>query len=129
MRYGYNDANVPVCAPNSFDGPHVNPERAPDGGSWEFDPVMLCAGYIEHAEDGDFVEAGTLVRVVFADEQRDRLLDNIVGHVLGGVREPVLSRVFDYGKERGHRTRQACRGGCPRRTRRPTARIRKQLRP
>lgn len=27
---------------------------------------------------------------------RTRLVNNIVGHVLQGVEEPVLSRVFDY---------------------------------
>jgi catalase len=30
------------------------------------------------------------------DDQRDRLASNIIGHVLDGVKEPVLSRVFEY---------------------------------
>jgi catalase len=30
------------------------------------------------------------------DAARDRLVANIVGHVVNGVHEPVLSRVFEY---------------------------------
>ncbi|MFD6220172.1 catalase [Nocardia asteroides] len=96
MRYEYNPADVPVYAPNSFGGPHADPAVAGDGGLWEFDPAMVRAGYIEHAEDGDFTQAGTLVREVLDDAARQRLADNIVGHVLAGVTEPVLSRVFEY---------------------------------
>ncbi|MEU5406128.1 catalase [Nocardia asteroides] len=96
MRYEYNPADVPVYAPNSFGGPHADPAVAGDGGLWEFDPAMVRAGYIEHADDGDFTQAGTLVREVLDDAARQRLADNIVGHVLAGVTEPVLSRVFEY---------------------------------
>jgi catalase len=35
---------------------------------------------------------------VLDDDARDRLAHNIIGHVLDGVREPVLSRVFEYWK-------------------------------
>lgn len=96
MRHEYNPADVPVYAPNSYGGPHADPSLAGDGGLWEFDPSMVRAGYIQHAEDGDFTQAGTLVREVLDDAARARLVDNIVGHVLDGVREPVLSRVFEY---------------------------------
>jgi catalase len=115
MRYDYNDANVPVYAPNSFGGPHADPDRAPDGGSWDFDPTIVRAGYIQHAEDGDFTQAGTLVREVLDDNQRDRLVNNIVGHVLGGVREPVLTRVFEYwsnvDSDLGKRVEEGVRAG------------------
>ncbi|MGY1982039.1 catalase [Nocardia gipuzkoensis] len=115
MRYHYNDPNVPVYAPNSFGGPHADPERAPDGGIWDFDPTIVRAGYIQHAQDGDFTQAGTLVREVLDDAQRERLVDNIVGHVLGGVREPVLSRVFEYWKnvdaDLGKRVEEGVRAG------------------
>ncbi|WP_067825529.1 catalase [Nocardia inohanensis] len=115
MRYDYNPADVPVYAPNSFGGPHADPERAGDEGLWEFDPTMLRAGYIQHAEDGDFTQAGTLVREVLDDGERDRLVGNVVGHVLGGVQEPVLSRVFEYWKsvdtELGKRIEEGVRSG------------------
>ncbi|WP_194816897.1 catalase [Nocardia sp. XZ_19_385] len=98
MRFGYNDASVPVYAPNSFGGPHAQPHQAPDGGAWDFDPTMLRAGYIQHREDNDFAQAGTLVREVLNDDERDRLVANVSGHILGGVQEPILSRVFQYWK-------------------------------
>ncbi|MFF2553241.1 catalase [Nocardia sp. NPDC058058] len=115
MRYSYNDAKTPVYAPNSYGGPHADPDKAPDGGLWDFEPTMVHAGYIEHAEDGDFTQPGTLVREVLDDGERDRLVSNVVGHVLGGVQEPVLSRVFEYWKnvdtELGKRIEEGVRAG------------------
>ena len=32
------------------------------------------------------------------DDARNRLAHNVIGHVSKGVREPVLSRVFEYWK-------------------------------
>lgn len=98
MRFSHNASSVPVYAPNSFGGPHADAERAIDDGAWAFDPTMVRAGYVTHREDNDFAQAGTLVREVMDDAQRDRLVGNVVGHILGGVREPILSRVFDYWK-------------------------------
>ncbi|MCW2733601.1 MAG: katA2 [Mycobacterium sp.] len=46
--------------------------------------------------DDDWGQAGTLVRDIMNDEQRERLVDNVIGHLLDGVTEPVLQRVFDY---------------------------------
>jgi catalase len=37
-----------------------------------------------------------MVRDVLDDDARERLAHNIIGHVSKGVREPVLSRVFQY---------------------------------
>ena len=39
-----------------------------------------------------------MVREVLDDAARERLASNVIGHVLGGVKEPVLSRVFQYWK-------------------------------
>jgi catalase len=47
-------------------------------------------------DDDDWGQAGTLVRDIMNDEQRERLVDNVIGHLLDGVTEPVLQRVFDY---------------------------------
>lgn len=98
MRYATNSPETPVYAPNSYGGPHADASLAGDEGLWAFDGKSVRAGYIEHAEDGDFTQAGTLVREVLSDDERDRLVNNIVGHALGGVSEPVLLRVFDYWK-------------------------------
>ena len=37
-----------------------------------------------------------MVREVLNDAERERLTDNIVGHLLNGVSEPVLARAFEY---------------------------------
>ena len=36
------------------------------------------------------------MRDVLDDAARDRLVDNVVGHLSDGVTEPVLQRAFDY---------------------------------
>jgi catalase len=52
--------------------------------------------YTLRPDDDDWTQAGVMVREVLSDEQRDRLAHNIIGHVSKGVKEPVLSRVFEY---------------------------------
>ena len=115
MRYTFNSPSTPVYPPNSFGGPHADPTVAGDEGMWGFDGEAVRAGYIEHPEDGDFTQAGTLVREVLDDAARERLVNNVVGHVLGGVKEPVLSRVFDYWKnvdaELGKKIEEGVRAG------------------
>ena len=48
------------------------------------------------------------------DAARTRLVDNIVGHLLNGVSEPILRRAFDYwrnvDKNLGDRIEQGVRG-------------------
>lgn len=57
---------------------------------------MMRAAYTPHPEDDDWGQAGTMVREVLDDSARDRLASNIIGHICKGVKEPVLSRVFEY---------------------------------
>ena len=57
---------------------------------------MVRTAYTLRAEDDDWGQAGTMVRDVLDDAARERLVDNIVGHLLNGVSEPVLARAFDY---------------------------------
>lgn len=38
------------------------------------------------------------MRDVFKDDQRERLIDQIAGSLLGHVRSPVLERTFKYWK-------------------------------
>ena len=85
----------PVYAPNSMGGPEADPTRASEV-HWTSDGDMVRTAYALRAEDDDWGQAGTLVRDVLDDEARDRLAQNIIGHVADGVREPVLSRVFQY---------------------------------
>jgi catalase len=94
MAYEHSGA-APVYAPNSGDRPWADMTGpVPDG--WESDGEMVRSAYALHAEDDDFGQPGTLVRKVFSDAQRDRLVDQVAGSLLGGVRARVLERAFQY---------------------------------
>ena len=90
------NATDPVYAPNSMGGPVATTRSGPPRrtgrptATWSARPTR-CG-----REDDDWGQAGTLVREVLDDAARDRLADNIIGHVFDGVKEPVLSRVFEY---------------------------------
>jgi catalase len=86
----------PLYAPNSYGGPKADPSLTDDGGRWYADGEMVRAAYTPRADDDDWSQAGTLVREVLDDAARDRLVDNIVGHLLNGVSDAVLARAFDY---------------------------------
>ena len=94
MQY-HHSGNAPVYAPNSY-GRSYEPEATVDNG-WEADGAMVRAAYTLREDDSDWVQANALVRGVYNDEQRARLVDTVVGS-LGDVVEPVLSNVFQYWK-------------------------------
>ncbi|PKV95969.1 catalase [Amycolatopsis echigonensis] len=94
MRYA--KVSDPVYAPNSKGGPRADTERYGTPAGWHADGEMVRSAYVDHAEDDDWGQAGTLVRDVLDDAARERLVDNIVGHLLNGVTEPVLKRAFEY---------------------------------
>lgn len=85
----------PVYAPNSKGGPSA---LYPGQGEpqWAANGEILRSAYVDHPEDDDWGQAGTLVREVFDDDARERFVDNVVGHLLNGVSEPVLQRAFEY---------------------------------
>lgn len=89
------NATDPVYAPNSYGGPKADPDRAAEV-RWSADGEMVRSSYTLRPDDDDWGQAGTLVRDVMDDAQRQRLVHNIVHHVSDGVKEPVLSRVFEY---------------------------------
>ena len=95
MRYEHSGA-APVYQPNSFGRPHADTQGPVDDG-WEADGEIVRSAYELHAEDDDFGQAGTLVREVFDDAQRDRLVESVVG-ALAGVQEPVLGQALQYWK-------------------------------
>ena len=86
----------PVYAPNSYGGPTAQPERTDDGGTWHSDGEMVRSAYTLRLEDDDWGQAGKMVREVLDDPARQRLVDNVVGHLLNGVSEPILLRAFAY---------------------------------
>ena len=97
MQYHHTGA-APVYSPNSY-GRAFQDEQGPADNGWEADGEMVRAAYTPHAEDDDFGQAHTLVREVFTEDQRGRLVETVTGALLGGVEEPVLSRAFDYWKQ------------------------------
>lgn len=90
------NATSPVYAPNSYGGPAADPSRTDDGGRWHADGEMVRSAYTLREDDDDWTQAGTLVREVMDESARGRLVDNVVGHLLNGVSEPVLVRAFEY---------------------------------
>lgn len=113
----YSNPGDPVYAPNSKGGAEADVANYGQPAGWEADGDMIRAAYSLHAEDDDFGQAGTLVREVMDDAQRDRLVANVSGHLLAGVTEPVLERAFAYWKnidsEIGNRVEKTVRESKP----------------
>jgi catalase len=92
----YQKVTDPVYAPNSKGGPQADTGRYGEPAGWHTDGDLVRSAYTLRAEDDDWGQAGTLVRDVLDDGERDRLVSNIVGHLLDGVTQPVLQRAFEY---------------------------------
>jgi catalase len=86
----------PVYAPNSKGGPKADSAQYPQVEVWQASGEFIHAAYTKRKDDDDFGQAGTLVRKVMDNAARDRLVSNVVGHLKDGVKEPVLSRAFEY---------------------------------
>ena len=103
----------PVYAPNSHGRPGGR-RRPLRPGAELVRPTgeIMRSAYVDHAEDDDWGQAGTMVREVLDDAARERLVDNVVGHLLNGVSEPVLERAFEYWRNdrQGHRRTDRVRG-------------------
>ena len=96
MNYHHTGA-APVYVPNS-EGRAWADETGPVDDGWEADGAMVRSAYTPRSNDDDFTQPGILVREVFDDAQRQKLVDQVAGSLLGGVREPVLGRAFQYWK-------------------------------
>jgi catalase len=111
----YENVSDPVYAPNSYGGPKADPATYPEAAVWAADGEMVRSAYTLHAEDDDWGQAGTLVREVLNDDERTRLVNNVAGHLEGGVSEPVLARALEYwrniDKDLGDRIADAVRNG------------------
>ena len=92
----HHNPGDPVYVPNSKGGPHADTERFGEPAGWHADGEMEHAASTLHPEDDDWGQARTLVNDVMDDAARERLVDNIVGHLLNEVSEPVLLRAFEY---------------------------------
>lgn len=85
----------PVYTPNSKGGPVPDPERYPEDTIWDASGELMRTAYTLREDDDDFGQPGTLVREIMSDEQRDKLVNNVIGS-LAGVSDPVLERVYEY---------------------------------
>ena len=92
----HHNPGDPVYVPNSKGGPHADPAVAGEPAGWYSDGEMVQQAYTLRRDDDDWGQAGTMVREVLDDAARDRLVDNVVGHLLNRVSEPVLQRAFEY---------------------------------
>ena len=113
MTYEHSGA-APVYAPNSEGRSWADDTGKMEDG-WEADGDMVRSAYNLHSEDDDFGQPGTMVREVFNDEERARLVEQVAGSLQGGVRSPVLERAFDYWKSSdpdvGRRIEEKVRSG------------------
>lgn len=113
MTYEHS-GDAPVYAPNSADRSWADTTGPMEDG-WEADGEMVRSAYALREDDDDFSQPGALVREVFNDEQRARLVEQVAGSLLGGVRSPVLERAFDYWKsvdsDIGRRIEEKVRAG------------------
>ncbi|MEU1280227.1 catalase [Streptomyces sp. NPDC005805] len=95
MRYEPSYASRPY-APNSYGGPAADVARFGEPAGWATAGEMVREAALKHRDDDDFGQAGTMVREVLDDAQRERLASNISGHLLDGVSRPVLERALQY---------------------------------
>lgn len=113
MAYEHS-GNQPVYAPNSEGRPWSDGDATLEE-SWAVDGDMVRSAYELHAEDDDFSQPGRLVREVMDDAQRNRLVEQVAGSLLGGVRSPVLERALKYWRnidpDVGSRIEKKVRGG------------------
>ena len=96
MEY-LHTGSAPVYAPNSANRPWSDEQGRVDNG-WQADGDMVRSAYTLRPGDDDFSQPGTMVREVFSEAEREALVNTVAGSLSGGVREPVLSRAFDYWK-------------------------------
>ncbi|MEH0108412.1 catalase [Tersicoccus sp. MR15.9] len=111
MRYTFNAPDVPVYAPNTFGGPHADPERAAESNGWDADGDLVRAAATLHPEDDDVTQPRNLFRNVLDDAARERLVGNIAGHIAGVRSDEIRERAFQYWEnidsELGSRVRNA----------------------
>jgi catalase len=97
MRYEHKGAQ-PVYAPNSFGGPHADPQLNPDA-SWSADGEIVRTAQTLHREDDDYGQPGTLYREVFSPTDRDHLVENLVGHLGTDVSREIQERAVGHWRQ------------------------------
>ena len=96
MAYDHT-GDQPVYAPNSEGRGYADVTGVVEDG-WAVDGEMMRVAYELREDDDDWSQPGALVREVMDDAQRERFVETVAGHLLGGVHGDVLERAFDYWK-------------------------------
>jgi catalase len=113
MAYQHS-GDAPVYAPNSY-GRGYSDVTGEAEDSWEVDGEMVRTAYALRRDDDDFTQPRTMINEVWDDAARERFVGNVAGHILGGVSDEILPRVFDYWKsvdaEIGKRIEEAVNEG------------------
>ena len=103
MAFDHN-GDAPVYAPNSRAA--ATPTRSARSRTAGRPTARWCARHTRCAPTTTTsARPATLVRDVWNDEQREAFVETVAGHLLGGVKSPVLERAFDYWKKRRRRAR------------------------
>ena len=89
-----HSGDQPTYVTNSYGRPWSDKEGPMENG-WEADGALVRQAYNLRADDDDFSQPGQLVREVFTDEQRERLVQTVAG-MLGAVSDLVRPRVYEY---------------------------------
>src|SRR3546814_17697070 len=96
MAYDHS-GSAPVYATNSG-GRSWSDETGPIEDGWEADGEMVRNAYTLRKDDDAFSQPGDQVRQRFDDDQRAKLVDQVSGHLLGGVRGQGRARARLCGK-------------------------------
>ncbi|MDR0592357.1 MAG: catalase [Bifidobacteriaceae bacterium] len=96
MRYRFDPPATPVYAPNSLGGPAAAPALASESPGWQSDGELVRSAASLHPDDDDFGQAGAMVREVFDDAARDRLVATLAGQYQGLTRPEVKERFWVY---------------------------------
>ncbi|GAB3718609.1 catalase [Nocardiopsis oceani] len=86
-----------VYHPNSFGGPSAGSEEGVDQASWQVEAADLVReAYTQHRDDDDVTQPRSLIRDVMDDAARDRLVNNVVGHISAVTDDGVRARAVKY---------------------------------
>ncbi|WP_322011240.1 catalase [Paraburkholderia sp. J12] len=96
LRHFFKPGKMPVYAPNSFGGPKADPTLAAEIGGWRADGDLMRSAYTRRADDDDFRQAGVLVREVYSEVQRARLIQTLVGQYRQLRLEEIRERFLWY---------------------------------
>ena len=89
-----HSGSQPTYVTNSYGRPWAD-KQGPVENGWEADGQLVRAAYQLRADDDDFGQAGTLVREVFDDGARERLVQTVAG-MMGDVEPQIRMRVYEY---------------------------------